>query len=448
MADELGTCLQDCALITNVFERGAHSDISEQAVFATIARDLETTRAFSNSAQKVMGTYLRSPVSSTISQFESVSGDAVSTGTEEFDDSDLSSLKFGETDVSTLGEAFGKDLLDWARDCIPCEARVIANFEIYPSLDFMGAMKKDLLEKLKRLTEVTVMLKNFDIYGDYCELMALLSFMCIPDLQKIILALVSLITFEVPRLDITIDIIRGLVAPLFTPILLSITALLDQLSLIILSPLDCIINSINLQLKKYDLEIDSENNLHGGMIELGVGLEEAKRIIQEKLEFYIGQITIMLGEANGSNYLSLSLRKLKFVRLITFITSIISAISRGQTPCAEEGKSPTASEIDNFFTNFLNPNVPYTFSVDSDGNVQVDDVIPGYEDIFEVGEIVQTEGEDVVSPVVTDITSAANELQRELTTPVQATIPCTMKTTPGESARINKWIQELNKADI
>ena len=240
MADELKTCLEDCTLICNTFEKSAHADPKEEAVFATIARELETTRSFANNIQKIVQSYIQTPVSSTttqqdaITQFETLTGDTTNIGTKEFDGGQLTDLSIGDTKLSVPDSTFGSDLQDWARDCIPCGDRLLSLVEVFPSLDFIAALRADILARLDIINDVIGMLNNFNIYSDYCELMSLLSFMCIPDLQRLIALLMSLIAFDIPKFDGMIDIIKGLIAPIFMPIIMSITALLDQFSLVVL----------------------------------------------------------------------------------------------------------------------------------------------------------------------------------------------------------------------
>lgn len=452
--NELGTCLEDCTLICNTFERSAHSDMREEAVFATIARELETTRTFSNSIQKIIASYLQTPTSSSmtqqeaITQFESLSTGISNVGTKEFDGGQLTDLSIGDTEISIPDSSFGKDLQDWARDCIPCGDRLLSLVEVFPSTDFIAALRVDILARIEIINDIIGMLGNFNIYGDYCELMGLLSFMCIPDLQRLIAILTSLIAFDIPKLDGAIDLIKGLIAPIFMPIIMSITTLLDQFSLVVLSPVDCIIEHINLQLKKLNAELDSNSPLHelsSGIAMLNRGIIEGKEAIQEKLAFYINNAKALLSETagGGSAYLKIGIRKLQFVRLISFIAAIITAINKGQLACSKEGRSPSISEIDNFFSNFLNPNIPYNVSVNVDGDILIDSVVPNSIRGVDI------DGEDAVSaPEFGSIDEKVEDLKSRVVEYVQISIPCTMKTKPGESDKINKWIQELNKAAV
>ena len=454
MADELKTCLEDCTLICNTFEKSAHADPKEEAVFATIARELETTRSFANNIQKIVQSYIQTPVSSTttqqdaITQFETLTGDTTNIGTKEFDGGQLTDLSIGDTKLSVPDSTFGSDLQDWARDCIPCGDRLLSLVEVFPSLDFIAALRADILARLDIINDVIGMLNNFNIYSDYCELMSLLSFMCIPDLQRLIALLMSLIAFDIPKFDGMIDIIKGLIAPIFMPIIMSITALLDQFSLVVLSPIDCIIDHINLQLKKLNTELSSDSPLHelsSGIAMLNKGILEAKEAVQEKLAFYINNAKALLSETagGGSAYIKISIRKLQFVRMIAFIVAIITAINKGQLACAKEGRSPSVSEIDNFFNNFLNPNIPYNVSIDNNGNILIDNVIPHAPATLTI------EAEDAVSaPDFNTVEEKVNDLKSRVVEYTQISIPCTMKTKPGESDKINKWIQELNKAEV
>lgn len=434
-----GTCLQDCSLIAQIYERGAHSTPTETAVFVTMSRILENNRGFASNAAETLGSYLRQPA-----QPNTDTSNGITTNTQ----NSFQGLVVENTDISTLGESFGKSLMDWMKDCIPCQARLIALLELHPNIDLLGALEADLKAKLAMLMDLANVFNNIDIYGDFCSLLGLLNFMCIPDLQKLIALFSSLLANQALELDGFIGLLQGLIAPLFSPILMSITSLLDQFAAIILSPLQCIIDSINEQLRKLNYQVDGTKALEplkSGLMELKNQIIEGERYIKNKLNFYIEQIKTLLGEvgAGDTAYLKAMLRKLMLVRLIAFIVAIITALSKGQSVCSP-GKPPETSELDNFFNNFLNPNSSFNLWIDSNGEIQITDKNPDFPDTLPDGSsVLKYEGDDVIiaNP---DLEIQISTVQKALTQQVFIKTPCRFDTTVNEAEKVNQWISEMN----
>jgi hypothetical protein len=432
---DLGTCGQTCALICQTYERGAHNTYKESAVFATLNRILENSNTFAQSAQESLTGYIRQPAQSV--------GDTQSSGTDAPSEASLQGVKIGGTDVSTAGDAFGKSLMDWMKNCIPCQGRLLALLELHPHVDLLGALEADLKARLGMLLELGNLLSNMDIYGDFCSLLSLLNFMCIPDLQRLIAMFVALLANQAFELDGLIGILQGLIAPMFAPILMAITSLLDQFSLTVLSPVDCIINAIDEQLRKIDYEIaqganEAVGSLKGGLAEMKKNIEEAKTFIKQKLQFYIDQVKAMLGELGFGDiaYLKASLKKLILIRMIGFIIAVIAAISKGQAACSP-GKSPETSELDNFFNNFLNPNSTFNLWVDPDGNIRVDEKTPLSND----PNMLTFEGDDLLN---TELAQQISQTAAALTQPVAAKIPCKLEVQTADVDKVNRWMSELD----
>jgi len=437
---DFGTCDQTCALICQTFERGAHNTYKEPAIFATMNRMLDNTDSFAAVAQESLSGYLRQPA-----QPEAQSATAGAT------DNVLQGLKIENTDISTVGSAFGKTLLDWMKNCIPCAARMLALLELHPHVDLLGALETDLLSRLSVLTDLANLLSNIDMYADFCSLLSLLNFMCIPDLQKLIAMFVALLAQIAFEMDGLIGLLQALIAPLFAPILMSITSLLDQFALTVLSPVDCIITSIEEQLSKIDFEVAAkatrglkegagklQEGMKGGLAELNQSVIDAKQHIQQKLAFYIDQVKAMLGELGFGDvaYLRISLKKLTLIRLIAFIIAVITAIAKGQQACSP-GKSPEASELDNFFNNFLNPNSSFSMSIDEGGNLHLDEKIP----LLNSPNVFQFEGKPVLNPeLAQQISSTASALSKN----VEVKIPCKLEVEAADLDKVNRWMAELD----
>lgn len=445
------TCLQDCALIVQTFERAALHDTTEASVFAPMYKQLETTKTFAQTAQKALAGYTISPMDETLEDFTNATQGVVDIGTTEIKGGSLTSISVGNNIQDYLSDTLGSDVMDKLRDCIPCGDRLLSLLELHPSLDFLDALRADVLARFKLITDIIDMLRNFDIYADYCKFLDILGGMCIPDLQRLIIMFMALIMEEMPKFDG--DFLMTLIGPIFMPILTMITSLLDQFSLVILSPIDCIIDHINLQIHKLYLELDPENPLQemsNGLAELNKAISDGKKKIQDKLEFYIGQAKKLLETEmiKNNEFLKVSLKKLNYLRMIAFVVAVILALSKGQLACSKDGESPKEEEIDNFFSNFLNPNLPVTFRLNPDGSMTIDETIPGYEDLDDddVQQVVITPEE--IAQLPSSISERVVELQASLTSPIKMTVPCKFKTPAGESAKIEAWIKELQEESI
>jgi hypothetical protein len=166
-------------------------------------------------------------------------------------------------------------------------------------------------------------------------------------------------------------------------------------------------------------------------------IEEAIAAVKDKLDFYLAEIKAMLAELGlgDGSYLRLSLRKLTIVRFISFIVAIVGALASGEAVC-KQNKTPTASEIDNFFNNYLNPNSSFDMWVGEDGNIHIAE--PG---LPNAGNVFQFKGNDLLDSSVLKKTQS---IEQALTTPIQVVTPCRFATTSSDSDKVNQWISELS----
>ncbi len=434
--DEFGSCLQDCSLITQTFERAANSDFTEPAAFAVLYRGLENMRTGSMAMSTGLSSYLLQP--STATQIGGIAGDSISGAVSSTSGSSgLQNAVLSDMNISVpSGEEFGKKLLDWAKNCIPCIDRILSMAELNPSLDLLEGLAADVKAQLDSLKDLTGLLGNFDIYSDYCNLISFLGTMCVPDLQKMISILMLMFMDNLlPQLDLSLDMILKLVAPLFTPIFAAITMLLDQFTALVFGPIDCALTAIQLQLEKTkgfqqdvagmanakmsnvasavnkttsglglgtaqqekaasamsqaagqvaDATNQASQSISSSMSGFGDGLTtlrdsiiEARASVQSKLAFYIEEITSLLGTGNASfkSQIAGALKKTQLVRLVSFIMAIIKAITSKSLGCNGKGSSATQSELDAFVSNFLNPTGSFQLSLDPQGNLVIDEKI-------------------------------------------------------------------------
>jgi len=468
---DLGTKFPDCALIARTYERGAHFTPTEAAVFAPFNRHIENHKIMSQSVAKMLSTYMFNPediVSSDVQKLAAKAGIEVpggaDSGTGGKTDEDLQSLNIGKEQHSTKntdkGGGGSNAFMDWLSECIPCDLRLGAWIEFNPNLDLLGMLENFLMEALKFLTGIGNILSNLDLFGDFCKLLDLLSFMCIPDLQRIIMLFISLLTLEAPNLDFLIGFLMSLVGPLFSAIFSGIIGLFDQFVLLVVNPLDCIVDAINQQLAKLPHDPTQPPPQIGKdsiLAETAAGLDNALRTlkrtleggiatIKEKLDMYLGEFKALLGEVGGGdfNYLVKTFEKLTMVRLIGFIIALILALTKGDVQCS--GGKAEKREIDAFFENYLSPNGAFDISMDDEGNINISERVPEQADtlasipqaLSNIENVFEFEGEDVI------VTDAIRDTVSALIEPVRVKTPCRLEVSADEADKVNQYISELN----
>ena len=449
----MGIGVQDCSLIASTFERGAHSTPTEAAVFATFSRNIQNKKQFANAAADSLSSYLKSPAesaASTLSKSQALSANFTPTGTNATGGQTLQGLNLGDQQTTTFGQSFGSHLLDSAKNCIPCDLRLIAFLELHPDLDLLKTLEDFIKNSLSFINSLLDMLNNFDQFGDFCSLLNMLSFMCIQDLQRIIATLMALFLLKAPKLDSAIGFLQSLIAPMFAPLLMSITSLLDQFTKLVTDPLKCVVDAIDAALRTRSF-IDGppgnpNSQIGGGLVMLRNQIAEAILVIKNKVAFYVNQVKAMMGElgAGDTAYLQGKMQALTLIRMIAFVAAIISALSKGQSACSP-GKTPEQSELDNFFKNFLTPQTPFNVWIDPDGNIHADEKTPvnsptDLSPLSSNGNVVQFKGEPLVDPAV------IQQITVKLTEAIHIPVPCKLETSTTDLEKLNSWIGILNGA--
>jgi hypothetical protein len=435
---ENSTKLQDCNMIAQAFERGAAHNTDEASVIAMSTRHVQNTKILSQMVQKSLSTY----------QHQSSLPLDKTTGNPA--DDSLSGMKIQGQYIAIPTNQSSSILARAVKECVPCGSRVIHNIDLNVSGQLIKALKDDFNFRFKTLDDLKNLLSNIDIYGDFCQMASFLNFMCIPDLQRMIVVLMAMLTdFSVNMLSVN-GLLQALLAPFFTPVLMGINSLLDQLVQLVLSPLTCIITSIEQNITKLDvgalvgdttltsakrnidvktqqtvLDIKQfQGGIRSGLMELHTMLNQGDALIRSKLNFYTQELSKFLGQwgAFDSRSVALSNRKIISIRLIGLIQAMIKAKGIGAKLCNESQK-PTNTELDNFFGTFVSPNSPFNISVDGDGNLNI-------------------------SPKLTTSKSTKNIQSKPLLTPPANVriIKCAINTTAEDVSRVNKWISELNQS--
>lgn len=151
-------------------------------------------------------------------------------------------------------EYSGKFMNNLGRDCIPCDLRLKTPDDVDPSQELLNVLEEmkrrfqEIIEKIKAL------FTNTEIAEDLCSLLNFLDFQCLPDLFSIIALLTSLLrkySDIIPNLD---GAFMQFVGPFFSPLLSGLSEILDRYLQMIMRPIDCVVNSLDTQLAKLDVE--------------------------------------------------------------------------------------------------------------------------------------------------------------------------------------------------
>ena len=437
--DSIG--FQDCANIVRAFERGVNNSSSEAAIFAPLSRTTQNIKYWSMANQKILGSWLVDP--------DKIKEDSQS----------VTGEKFSDTFTSLRDKDFGDALKNALEDCVPCEDRVNLLLTFVADGNFLSIFENDIKEKIKLLQELDSLLGNVDSYGEICSLLGFLNFLCIPDLQRMIATLMALLMQFNIQIGGLFSLVAALIVPLFSPILSGITNLLNQFVALVISPITCVLDALRAQASKIpdvtrssatieradevpgsaaaqvtlsdQQKTSTTQALKSGLLLIEEQLVQAVEAITAKAQFYMDQLRKALTDWNGdSNTLLLaSMKKLQIVRTISLIAAIIDLKRKGTDLC-KQGTNPSASQLDNFFKNFLNPNSFFKLAIDDDGNINIEEPDPL---LYQLEE--PNNGAKIISYEPDDL------LQR----PVSVTFTCaSLGADIIQVDKLNKYIREIN----
>ncbi len=317
----------------------------------------------------------------------------------------------------------------------------------------LDIMKNDVLSRLQFIDKIKDMFTNLNFYGDYCQMVSLLNFICIPDLQRILMLLASLLTDYGSGLQNLTAALQAIIAPLFYPVILSLNSVLDKLLQLVLNPMNCIITVVQENIRKLNIGtlvgdqtltnasrnltlVQNEANVElkmfqgqvrSAMVELYNRMNEGNISLRNKVDFYSQQLQKLLKQwgNHNINYSRIANDKLLVVRLIAFVSAMIKAKQNGQV-C--NGIKPAPSELDNFFGRYLSPNSPFNITVDKDGNLRLEEKIN-------------------TKPIV-GISVGSKPLLKAPIIPVTQTFTCNLNTSSTDINKVNTWIDQLNSTGV
>jgi len=274
---------QDCQNIIRAFEKGAAYSTDERSVFAMMTPFLQDTQVMAD----VTGGLVRNNKGDRLKNLDSEIKEELAKARESATSSDdgqlseaseraskytkvPSSMSYGDEGSNTLTmglglqEEFQEDvsfldkIKEHAKECIPCDLRLVLDeilaldkWSLLKTLTGIGvgeevynALDKYWNSVMERSRELLGMFKDLDQYVDICAFLKFIQkWVCFPDISRILAALFALLMDIGAILDgFGIDLALSLLAPLVMPALQNLVDLLEDFLLIIIKPLECLID--------------------------------------------------------------------------------------------------------------------------------------------------------------------------------------------------------------
>ena len=159
------------------------------------------------------------------------------------------------------------EVLDYFDDCWDCDLTAEFSWQIQPLNLLLGF--EDFLKDLEDIIDSIInSLNPMDMLVDLCDFFDGFSFVCIPDLIMLLLALNMLITkYVMMAISISFDWTM-IIGPIIKWIVDAIAALIQQIMQIAVAPIDCAIGA----LRTVQELIDSADDLQGTMMAAGEAL--------------------------------------------------------------------------------------------------------------------------------------------------------------------------------
>ena len=281
----------DCQLIIHHFEIQAANEEREDYAHVVHYRDLYSTENFSHRVREQMAYYPGMHSAGAGGTGPGPNKDPFQTNAQKLGDQNLNywneSLSSPENFMTGLQgaqndldytEMFKGDKKDVAKniasavsECIPCFDRLLDGAQLLPDGDLLEIhalnikMRFDLLDKLKGL------FNNPGFNIDICKLLEYFTHLCPSD----ILAMIALLSQYLAKLNLdfkfNLNLIIELIGPILSPFLDGLTQWLDKWVQLILGPLICVVDHINMtiytaqqfKLPLSETQINTEANLGG-----------------------------------------------------------------------------------------------------------------------------------------------------------------------------------------
>jgi hypothetical protein len=273
------TELADCSTISKAFERGAAYSVTPESVYAMMTPVLNPTRVQSagiinqieneealtaqqTTDQKIEEEQGASPGLAVANAVEVRNMDKADEEDEGFVQSVIGNFVPGDNgEVEGTGNTVDAEIFGniFNSKCIPCGERLnlLGELNFKTGLtEYLQHWKQWLMNHYQNLLRMLDIFKGVDKYVDLCVLLNYLkTFVCVPDLARMLSALMALMNQSAFEFNGVLDLIMQLVAPLVQPFLSNFVNMLQKYILMVIKPLECIIDSIQGIIAKLDYNV-------------------------------------------------------------------------------------------------------------------------------------------------------------------------------------------------
>lgn len=234
----------DCAAIIKSFEKHLLSAPSEGAIIGTTLPKLAAINSNAISSANHLQNLVNPPIP------QEILG-AFNTGASSGEEPSVD-IPGGFSQVASRVVDI-KNWQQWLAGCIPCALRVEFRAELLGKLDDqLIAILEDMVNQyLKQMSFILNLLNATDVYADVCPLLFAMRDICVPDLQRI-LSLLASILYRISVRELTgLDLMKLLIMPIFQPIFSGLIGILNQYKILVTDPLNCVVANLNAQLSKF-----------------------------------------------------------------------------------------------------------------------------------------------------------------------------------------------------
>lgn len=480
----------DCSSIIKAFEKHMLSAPSEASIVGATIPKLAAIHSNAVSAANGLRNLVSPPIPSEV--LSSFNNDA-NTGNEPAITipDPFSQLVTKNVDI--------KNWQEWLKECIPCDLRVEFRAELIGKLDdqLLDILEEMINQYLKQISFILNLLNATDVYADVCPLLFAMRDICIPDLQRIISLLASILyRMSVKELS-SIDLMKLIVLPIFQPIFNGLLGILNQYKVLITDPLTCVSANLNSQLGKLKTGSAVNQTLVNDLVEkttaLGLVSGEAQRsqlrtqlnnarqpfenidkgieAMQEAtgsavfhlhrlMQVGIFEIEALLDELRSefASFLNINdkesvefllnqYQKLLIFRLIEFIAALIKALTVGFN-CDFNHPAQAEDTVSKFLNDFLGPDAPVIVRNTADTNAI--QLVFNPELTKSLKETIPNDGSGpILAPSGNaEVDSAFSAIISQSSQVVTIRPQCVFEPGEVDNNKLAQWIAELNATGV
>lgn len=280
----------DLQLIITSFEKMANSSQTEDSVYPLVGSVVARVKTSALASIEDLQTYLNKPERKPENGFLP----------------DLS-LVFGEANPSLTAEPNpdGPQPIKpkgFLGECFPCDFRPPDMFDALPDFSiFEDFFSKDLDYKEGLFDSLSDLMNTPAVYDDLCVLLQALKSNCVPDLARLVAILSFLLSKMSTQQNTNVDGIFSLLLNLFSPTLNGLASLLDKFSFVVSTPLECLVQNLELQ---YGRIQSGRNLINTAAVDITTqvspGLNSRQRATSQQTQSRIEQIQRERSALTGS----------------------------------------------------------------------------------------------------------------------------------------------------